>query len=81
MNIVNRRADGSYWTGIAYHDNVTYPGSETTSYTAAAIILAADALSSTSPAAGLFRGETLEGTIDLAGPTCDQQHTGPCTAR
>ena len=77
----HRRADGSYWTGIAYPDNVTYPGSETTSYTAAAIILAADALSSTSPASGLFRGETLEGTIDLAGPTCDQQHTGPCNAR
>jgi len=21
-----------------------------------------------------------EGTIDLAGPVCDQQHAGPCTA-
>ena len=60
---------------------MTYPDQETTSYTAAAIILAADALSSTSPAAGLFRGETLEGTIDLAGPRCDKRHTGPCDAR
>ena len=77
----HRRPDGSYWTGIAYPDNVTYPDRETTAYTAGAIILAADALSSTSPASGLFRGETLEGTIDLAGPTCDQQHTGPCNAR
>ena len=77
----HRRPDGSYFTGIAYPDSVTFPADETTSYTAASIILAADALSSTSPAAGLFRGETLEGTLDLAGPACDQRHTGHCTAR
>ena len=77
----HRRPDGSYFTGIAYPESVTFPADETTSYTAASIILAADALSSTSPAAGLFRGETLEGTLDLAGPTCDQRHTGDCTAR
>jgi hypothetical protein len=74
----HRRPDGSYWTGLAYPDNVTFPNLETTSYTAAAIILAADALSSTSAAAGLFRGETLEGTLDLAGPRCDSRHGGIC---
>jgi hypothetical protein len=76
----HRRQDGSYWTGLAYPDNITFPDAETTSYTAAAIILAADALSSTSPAAGLFRGETLGATLELVGPRCEQRHTGACTA-
>jgi hypothetical protein len=74
----HRRPDGSYFTGLAYPDVVTYPDQETTSYTAAAIILAADALTSTSPAAGLFRGETLEKTLDLAGPRCDSRNGGIC---
>ncbi len=51
----HRRDDGAYWTGIAYPERVTFPDRETTSYTAAAIILAADALTSSSAAAGLFR--------------------------
>ncbi len=42
----HRREDGAYWTGIAYPSEVTFPDRETTSYTAAAIILAADALTS-----------------------------------
>ena len=37
----HRREDGAYWTGIAYPEEVTFPGAETTSYTAAAVILAA----------------------------------------
>ena len=77
----HRRDDGSYWTGIAYPELVTYPDAEATSYTAAAIILAADALSSTSPASGLFRGEHLISTVDLAGPKCDEFQVGRCTAR
>jgi len=40
----HRRDDGAYWTGIAYPDEVTFPAAETSSYTAAAIILAWDAL-------------------------------------
>ena len=39
-------------------------------YTFAAMVLAADALSSTSPAAGLFRGECLPAALDLAEPHC-----------
>ena len=78
----HRGADGSYWTGIAYPELVTFPDHETTSYTAGAIILAADALSSTTPAAGLFRGEGLVGTIDLSGPRCETREAGGrCTAR
>jgi len=76
----HRREDGSYWTGIAYPELVTFPAEEATSYTGAAIILAADALSSTSPAAGLFRGEGLAKTLDLASPRCEERHTGRCTA-
>ena len=66
----HRRDDGSYWTGIAYPERVTFPDCETTSYTAAAIILAVDALSSTTRAAGLFRHEHLPAVVDLAEPDC-----------
>ncbi len=66
----HRRDDGAYWTGIAYPSEVTFPDRETTSYTAAAIILAADALTSSSAAAGLFRHDSLPLPIDLAEPGC-----------
>ncbi len=66
----HRRDDGAYWTGIAYPQEVTFPGMETTSYTAAAIILAADALASSSSASGLFRHEGLARPVDLAEPGC-----------
>ena len=66
----HRRDDGAYWTGFAYPDDVTFPVMETTSYTAAAIILAADALSSSSNASGLFRHEGLAHPVDLAESGC-----------
>lgn len=75
----HRLPDGSYFTGIAYPELVTYPGNETTTYTAGAIVLAADALSSTSSAAGLFRGETLGEALDLAGVACGGAD-GACTS-
>ena len=40
----HRRDDGSYWTGIVYPDDLMFPFDEHTSYTAAAVILAADAI-------------------------------------
>jgi hypothetical protein len=46
--------DGHYWTGIVSPEEVHFPADERTTYTDAAIILAADALSRTSPASGLF---------------------------
>jgi hypothetical protein len=49
-----RDDDGSYWTGIVWPDRKHFPGGEKTTYTAAAVVLAADALSRTSPASGLF---------------------------
>jgi hypothetical protein len=69
----HRRDDGAYWTGIAYPSEVTFPDRETTSYTAAAIILAADALTSSSAAAGLFRHDSLPMPLDLAEPGCPRR--------
>jgi hypothetical protein len=53
-----RHEDGSYWTGYVVPDEVNWPGEQTT-YTAAAVVLAADALSRTTPGSGIMRGDTL----------------------
>ena len=66
----HRRDDGAYWTGIAYPQQTIFPVGETTSYTAAAIILAADALTSSSPASSLFRHGELATPLDLSEPGC-----------
>jgi hypothetical protein len=75
-----RLHDGSYWTGMVYPEEVTFPENERTTYTFAAMILAADALSSTTPAAGLFRGECLPAALDLAEPHCSGDAAMGCTA-
>jgi hypothetical protein len=49
-----RHDDGSYWTGYVYPDTTRWPVERTT-WTAGAVVLAADALSAATPAAGLFR--------------------------
>jgi hypothetical protein len=49
-----RDDDGHYWTGIVYPDGVHFPGEERSTYTAASVVLAADALSGASPASALF---------------------------
>jgi len=66
----HRRDDGAYWTGLAYPEHVTFPDCETTSYTVAAVILAADALTSSSGASGLFRHGNLARPLDLPEPQC-----------
>lgn len=45
--------DGSYWTGYVYPDEAIWP-EERTSWTAGAVLLAADALSGHTAASGLF---------------------------
>lgn len=75
-----RRPDGSYWTGLVYPDRIPFPYQERTTYTSAAVILAADVLSSTSPAAGLFRGEGLWAGLDLAEPHCPPAAAAGCTS-
>ncbi|MEU4311718.1 prenyltransferase [Nocardia sp. NPDC024068] len=49
-----RESDGSYWTGLVYADGKRWPVERTT-WTGAAMILAADALSRTSAGNGIFR--------------------------
>lgn len=51
---INRDHDGAYFTGMAFPQRVNFPGGERSAYTAAAIVLAADALSETTPAARLL---------------------------
>lgn len=53
-----RREDGTYWTGYVYPDATFWPVEQTT-WTAATVLLAIDALSRTTAANGLFRGEGL----------------------
>ena len=64
-----RETDGSYWTGLVFADGKRWP-EERTTWTGAAMILAADALSSTTRASGIFRGADLprglEGEFDCA---------------
>jgi len=49
-----RHEDGSYWTGWQFANRAHFPH-ERSAYTAAAVILAADALADATPAAGIFR--------------------------
>ena len=51
---MHRDGDGGYWTGYVWPDHAVWPEEKTT-WTAAAVILANDAVSDLSPAAGLFR--------------------------
>jgi hypothetical protein len=74
---VLRHENGSYWTGIVYddpekgaeHGPVMWP-SEQTTYTAAAVILAADALGerygASTPGSGIMRGTSLSDPSELA---------------
>ena len=64
-----RHGSGGYWTGYVYPDEVIWPGEQTT-YTAAAVVLAADELSRTSPASGIMRGDTLAAPFQEIGLEC-----------
>jgi hypothetical protein len=48
-----RDSDGGYWTGYVFRDETIWPAEKTT-WTAGAVLLAADALFSLTPAHGLF---------------------------
>ena len=63
-----RTASHDYYTGMVHPQRVTFPADERSSYTAAAIVLTADALSGTTPASGLLWDErALPALIDLPG--------------
>ncbi len=75
-----REDDGSYWTGYVYADDVRWPV-EQSSWTAAAVILAVDALSNTTGGAGLFRGEGLPQVSDSIGEDCGCRDGGTSADR
>ena len=63
-----RSDDGSYWTGYVYPDDARWPVERTT-WTAAAVVLATDALSGATAGSGLF---TDPGALPAAGTTDDE---------
>jgi hypothetical protein len=46
--------DGHYFTGMVHPDGITFPGGERTTYTDAAVVIAADAIGRNSSASSLF---------------------------
>ena len=64
-----RTEDGGYWTGYVYADEVVWPA-QRTAYTAAAVLLAVDALSVTTPGSDIFRGSTLPSSFPEIGLEC-----------
>jgi hypothetical protein len=67
-----RADDGSYWTGYVYPDDARWPVERTT-WTAAAVVLATDALSGATAASGLF---TDPGALPAAGTAASQETAG-----
>ncbi len=69
-----RTAGGRYWTGTVYPDEVHFPADEQSTYTAAAVVLAADALSLPTRASRLFADP------DAVLPQVDLNHTADARA-
>jgi hypothetical protein len=65
-----RDDDGSYWTGYVFADDARWPVERTT-WTAAAVVLAADAISGATAAAGLFADPGALPTAGMTGPDAD----------
>jgi hypothetical protein len=64
-----REPDGSYWTGYQFREQVNWPDEHST-WTAAAVVLAADALTRTTSGNGIFRGDGLPVVADLPDSAC-----------
>jgi hypothetical protein len=60
-----RHESGGYWTGYVFPDDVNWP-EEQTSFTAAAVILAADELSGTTSGSAIMRGDSLPRLEEIA---------------
>jgi hypothetical protein len=67
-----RDEDGGYGTGYVYPDDARWPIEQTT-YTAAAVVLAVDALSGSTPGTDLFRGASLPSAFPEIGLGCGCQ--------
>ena len=64
-----RDPDGSYWTGYVFDDGVRWPVEQST-WTGAAVILAADAVSESTGGSGIFRSDDLPLGVDPASVVC-----------
>jgi hypothetical protein len=64
-----RTDGGGYWTGYVYPDRTVWPRQQTT-YTAAAVVLAVDALSDTTGGSGIFRAASLPAAFPEIGLEC-----------
>ena len=67
-----RGDDGGFWTGYVWPDDAIWP-EERSTWTAAAVVLAADALAGTSSGSGIFRGDELPSLIRISPADCDLQ--------
>jgi len=65
-----RDDDGAYWTGYVFADDARWPVERTT-WTAAAVVLAADALSGATPAAALFTDPAALPSAGMTDPDAD----------
>ena len=65
-----RDSDGAYWTGLVFSDGVRWPA-EQSSWTSAAVILAADALSCCTAGSGIFRYAALP-AAQLGSDSCGE---------
>ncbi|MGH3170469.1 MAG: prenyltransferase, partial [Trebonia sp.] len=74
-----RHADGSYWTGWQFVDEAHFPD-ERSSWTAAAVVLAADALNGFSRGASIFRDAAGESDAAVVLAPADPEACG-CTLR
>jgi hypothetical protein len=64
-----RDDSGGYWTGYVWPDEAVWPEEQTT-YTAAAVVLAVDALSTTTAGSDVFRGTSLPTRLPAIGLEC-----------
>ncbi len=70
-----RAADGGYWTGWQYANGTHFPN-EQSSWTAAAVVLAADVLAGASDTSGIFRAAGRPGHADHNGHDGRALHFG-----
>ena len=64
-----RTEDGAYWTGVTHPDGVVFPNGETTTWTAATVLVAHDAVLRDTATSGFFRS--------LGGDDLDEQPREP----
>jgi hypothetical protein len=75
-----RAPDGSYWTGWQFANEVNWPAEQST-WTAAAIVLANDALSRTTPGSAVFCADDLPAGLGLGVAGCGCASTDAAAAR